>query len=201
MAGATTPWNIPTIGPGDTIPSLEGLINPISTATNTALSAVQATAYTTYATLAALSAVPGTVVGQHASVNNDTTATNNGDYAWTGSAWIPVGNGAFTVMGAPTWGTGYSFGPSTTNWIRKQGTRVTIQAEIQKSSAMSGGDTILTFAAGFRPAESINIVGWGTSGAEAGVQGINISSAGVMMLNNSSVGGTNVWLHTFFETV
>lgn len=41
-----------------------------------------------FATLAELNAKTGMTAGQVAKVMNDTTATNNGDYRYTGSAWV-----------------------------------------------------------------------------------------------------------------
>lgn len=89
MTTPTSPWNIPLFSVGDTLPSLEAVLNSQSNALNTALNSIAATSFgIPFATYSLLSAAPGTVVGQHASVNADGTAANNGDYVWSGSTWI-----------------------------------------------------------------------------------------------------------------
>lgn len=103
MTSPTVPWNIPLFAAGDTIPSLEGLLNSQSNAMNTALNSLQITSYLQYTTRALMNAAAGTVVGQHATVNADSTPANNGDYFWTGSAWTPVGVAAgFSKTGTQT---------------------------------------------------------------------------------------------------
>lgn len=55
---------------------------------DTKVSAVSGGYIGAFATLSELNAKTGMTVGQVAKVMNDTTATNNGDYRYTGSAWV-----------------------------------------------------------------------------------------------------------------
>lgn len=111
MTTPTTPWNIPLFSVGDTIPSLEGVLNSQSNALNTALNSLQLTSYLQYGTRSAMNAVPGTVVRQHATVNADSTAGNNGDYIWSGSSWVPVPLAGLTPINPSTaTGTGVALG-------------------------------------------------------------------------------------------
>lgn len=100
MTTAPTPvWRIPLFGVGDTIGPLAGVFNSQSNALETALNSLQANAFTFIDTLAHLNlpANAGTKVGQKATVNADPTATNNGDYAWSGSVWVQTRiTGSFT---------------------------------------------------------------------------------------------------------
>lgn len=97
MADTGAPGFIPLASGSDQFSPPQAPLNALATALNTALSK---TAFNPYPTLAALNAAPGTVLDQHASVNADPTAANNGDYAWSGSAWIQTriatqGRGSF----------------------------------------------------------------------------------------------------------
>lgn len=83
--GATTNFQIPLFGDADFVTPIQTPLNSQSNALDAALTK---SAFLPYPTLAALNLVPGTIVGQHATVNADTTASNNGDYVWSGAAWL-----------------------------------------------------------------------------------------------------------------
>lgn len=88
MAGDTgAPGFIPLYDDDTSFAPIQDPFNGISAALNAAL---KNTGYTTYADQATLNlpANAGTQIGQHASVNADPTAVKNGDYVWSGSAWI-----------------------------------------------------------------------------------------------------------------
>lgn len=113
MTAPTSPWNLPLYASTDTIPSLEGVLNAQSNALNTALNTIQLTSYTEYATRSLMNAVAGTVIGQHATVNADSTAANNTDYYWNGSTWLPLqASGLVPLIPTSVAGTGVSVGPS-----------------------------------------------------------------------------------------
>jgi len=87
MTAPTSPWSIPLFAATDTLPSLEGVLNSISNAVNTALNTINANTVLNYTTLTNLNAVAGTYLGQQATVDADSTTTNNGIYSWSGSVW------------------------------------------------------------------------------------------------------------------
>lgn len=109
MTSPTVPWNIPLFAAGDTIPSLEAVLNSQSNAMNTALNTMQLTSYLEYGTRSAMNAVPGTVANQHATVNADSTVANNGDYYWSGSAWVATPYSGMTPI-KPTTASGGTVG-------------------------------------------------------------------------------------------
>src|SRR3954470_13706106 len=93
MAGDTgAPGFIPLYDDDTSFAPIQDPFNGISQALNGALKKVGYTTYASYATLI-LPANVGTVVGQHATVNADSTPVNNGDYTWSGSAWIRSSSG------------------------------------------------------------------------------------------------------------
>lgn len=92
--GATTKWNIPLFGDTDAVAPIQTPLNSQANALDTALTnAINAGGFMgPFPSLATLNlpANAGTVVGQHASVNGDSTARNNGDYRWNGTVWVPA---------------------------------------------------------------------------------------------------------------
>lgn len=85
--GATTKFNIPLFGDDDFVTPIQSPLNSQSNAMETALVKGAYQTFPDYATLT-LPANAGTIAGQHAYVNADSTVTNNGDYVWSGSAWV-----------------------------------------------------------------------------------------------------------------
>lgn len=88
MATNTTPDNLLKPQATDQIAPLETLLSNMQDSVQTALTNRNKNMFLLYATRAAMNAVPGTQVGQHATVYADSTTANNGDYTWSGSAWI-----------------------------------------------------------------------------------------------------------------
>lgn len=111
MADTGAPGFLPLVGGSDPFTPPQAPLNAIATALNTAL---QKNAYNTYPTLngtGGLNSAPGTTAGQHGTVNADPTARNNGDYVWSGSAWVKLprpGTGAVTPTSVS--GSGVSLG-------------------------------------------------------------------------------------------
>lgn len=104
MTTPTSPWNIPLFAPSDTIPSLEGVLNSISTGLNTALNTMNIQTFARYATKSAMPTT-GLSIGQHATVYADSTAAYNGDYVATSTTqWRKTGTG-YTLL-VPTSVTG-----------------------------------------------------------------------------------------------
>lgn len=88
MADTGAPGFIPLASGSDQFSPPQAPLNALATALNTALSK---TAFNQYPTKAALDLAPGTIVGQHATVNADTTTpANNRDYTWSGTAWVGI---------------------------------------------------------------------------------------------------------------
>lgn len=129
MAGDTgAPGFIPLYDDDTSFAPIQDPFNGISQAINAALERI---AFTTYANLTTLNlpANVGTVVGQHATVNADSTALNNGDYVWNGTAWKFSGIGAFATY-TPTL-TNLTVGNGTvTARARREGERVRVRFDL-----------------------------------------------------------------------
>lgn len=99
MADTGAPGFLPLVSGSDQFTPPQAPINGLATALNGALGKL---AFNTYDTKAHLDAAPGTVKGQHGSVNADSTAINNGDYIWNGTAWVPrIAEAKVTLTGTP----------------------------------------------------------------------------------------------------
>lgn len=88
MSANTSPDNITYPVSTDAVAPLETVFATMASSIQTALTNRNTNEFLIYATLSALNAVPGTVIGQHAYVNADGTASNNGDYYWNGTSWV-----------------------------------------------------------------------------------------------------------------
>ena len=100
MADPTVPWGIPLFDDNTPFAPIQAPFNSQSAALNDALTAG---AFQPYATKALLDAAPGTRVGQHATVYGDGTAAYNGDYRWSGSAWIANNSGLINPTLTSPW--------------------------------------------------------------------------------------------------
>lgn len=89
MAGDTgAPGFIPLYDDTTSFAPIQNPFNGISSALNNALKSAAFNFFPNLATLN-LPANAGTTVNQKATVNADSTSTNNGDYFWSGTAWVP----------------------------------------------------------------------------------------------------------------
>lgn len=89
MTATPTPiWSLPLYD-GSEDAGLQTIANTLSNALESALTlAANKFGFAIYATQSALNAAPGTALWQHAVVNADPTAANNGEYTWNGTAWV-----------------------------------------------------------------------------------------------------------------
>jgi len=88
MATNTTPDNLLKPQSTDQIAPLETVLGNMQDSVQTALTNRNKQMFLMFATAAAMNAAPGTQIGQHAFVYNDSTVANNGDYVWSGTAWV-----------------------------------------------------------------------------------------------------------------
>jgi hypothetical protein len=90
MAANTTPDNIAYPTGTDKVGNVATALATLATTTQTAITNRfnGGGVYRLYATKTLMNAAPGTIIGQHATVNADSVAGNNGDYTWSGSAWV-----------------------------------------------------------------------------------------------------------------
>lgn len=146
--GATTNFQIPLFGDGDFVTPIQTPLNAQANALDTALTKG---AYLVFATKAAMDAAPGTIAGQHATVNADPTANLNGDYVWApGSpgSWVPATStlpsafvcsaaGTQSVTGSFTLITAYSATPDIQRGLTQASGVITVnQAGIYDVAAM-----------------------------------------------------------------
>jgi hypothetical protein len=164
--GATTAWNIPLFGDNDFVTPIQTPLNAQANALDTALTnAINKAGFRgPYPDLATLNlpANVGTAVGQHATVNADATAVNNGDYIWTGSAWVL--QGAWISLGTPA--NSFTVGTSQPSYRIVNG-MVQLRGELFRATAPTSRLTALTLPAGVRPSSPILLPmgspGWSSS--------------------------------------
>ncbi|MGN6200029.1 hypothetical protein [Humibacter sp.] len=121
-------------------------------------------------------------VNQRASVLADTTTSNNGDWVWSGTAWVPVATayqvGAFT----PASGGIYSAGTPTPQATRT-GNRVFLEGVITSSSATFATNTVYTLGtipAAFAPSSTRSFLVFVSSGNLIGY--ITVNTTGTISL-------------------
>lgn len=144
-------------------------------------------------TLAHLNLLTGWRAGAQARVFGDSTATNNGTYMWTGSAW-----GLPSLSGTLSLGSGYSLSSGTLNQLRLRDGQVTLVMALDKSSTIAGGDVVATLPAGFRPPALVVAGGFSTS-SNAPLY-FTIPTSGAITVFFGSGSPTNARLHIVFET-
>ena len=124
MSTNTSPDNLLKPQSTDQIAPLETVLSNMQDSVQTALTNRDKNMYVYYSTYSALSAVTGTTIGQHAIVNADPTLGNNGEYVWSGSAWIirrMVGGRVIRSSKAATFGSGWNLlGGDATYWTNSQ---------------------------------------------------------------------------------
>lgn len=86
-ATPTAVWKLPLYD-GTEAAGLKTIANALSNALESSMNANSISFFLSYSSLAALQANTTAAKGQHAIVEGDPTASNNGDYQWTGSTWI-----------------------------------------------------------------------------------------------------------------
>lgn len=180
---ATAAWNLPTWGPLDSIPSLAALLNAQSTALDTALtSAINSNGWRRYTTYSSMTAVVNAAVGAHATVYADSNANLNGDYRWTGSAWVRDWALAGTL-------TPVSFYTAQVDIIR-QGGRIYLEGVIGSSAVSFVAGTTYTVGnipSALAPARAQVFACVANSTALAGL-GIGTDGTVTMVLNSSFSG-------------
>lgn len=193
MAGDTgAPGFIPLYDDDTSFAPIQVPFNGISQAMNTALKRI---AFTTYATLATLNlpANVGTVVGQHATVNADSTALNNGDYVWNGTAWKFFGIGAFATYTATLVNITLGNGTATAR-ARREGERVRVRFDLAFGSTTVMGAipqvSLPVTAVLSHPFEYFGeATGWDVSATTPWLMGVlaaNASTTNVQIVPNNS---------------
>lgn len=163
--GATTNFQIPLFGDTDFVTPIQTPLNAQSNALDAALTKA---GFIPYPTLAALNAAPGTVVGQHASVNADTTAANNRDYAWSGTAWVGLPQGPYAVaQGSFNIATSVNNGANTTLAITFPTNRFTQPPFVL---VMPGNARFTPGVSGITAAgANVSLANWSTGGGAPGL--------------------------------
>ena len=192
MAASPTPdWQLPLYD-GTESGGLKTIANALSNALESALNLFKTKIgwgfLGPYTSLSALNAVPGTFIGQHATVSGSATASENGDYIWSGSAWVIRGSdsGWTNASLAANWSS-YTTGGLGNVRYRRQANKLIIRGVAL--AGPSAGTTIFTLPAGFQPSsafESFIVTGSSTLSPVA----ITISTAGVVALSSAPASGS-----------
>ena len=144
MADPTVPWGIPTFDDNTPFAPIQAPFNSQSAALNDALSDG---AFQPYATKVLMDAVPGTRVGQHASVYADGTVANNGDYRWSGTVWIQTWTADGTWV-AVALGSGWTNEASNAVMVRRKNGIVFTRG---RASTTGSNASAFTYPAGMLP--------------------------------------------------
>lgn len=184
MAGNTTPDNIAYPTGGDKVAPLNTVLATMASSVQTALTNrfSGAGVFRVYATKALMNAAPGTILGQHATVNADSVAGNNGDYTWSGSAWVQqfgpyciVRRTATSLTGAANVYTNLS---TSAAWASLAG----------ESYGLSYSNGITIGTPGIYNVEHAEFIS--TTGATAGILGIGVN---MTTPNGQLLHGVNAW--------
>lgn len=121
-----------------------------------------------FATLTALTGYTGLFVGQRATVTADATVDNNGDYIWSGTAWV---GGVAPITSIATGFTANAF-PNSPRILR-QGNRRTMYGEVVFTSGGTYSNILTVPVADQPPTATTRTIGIG---------GMSTSSAGSLVL-------------------
>lgn len=193
----TAKWGFPTYD-GTEPGSLKTVANAQANAAETAMNNASTGFYLRYATKALLTANSTASVGQHATVYADSTPANNGDYVWSGSAWLYGG----VASGAVTYASGISAQSGYTTQLDKSIDGIaTLNFGVSNSSTTPAGLKLMDLPAGFRPSNP-SVLFTGTYNALTVVIFYTISSVGALVAYpTTTIGaGANLYGSISFRT-